>query len=108
MSLPPMRLLTGQETHRQAKEKGGIRSRPWFFVPAECLWSYAARVAVGAVHRGHIAEVNWMLEGHALCRSHQRLAAFNLRLDGMAGVAILLQDLAIRRDVISVMTTEAS
>ena len=49
-----------------------------------------------------------MLEGHALCRSHQRLAAFNLRLDGMTGVAILLQNLAIRRDVISVMTTEAS
>src|SRR5690242_1808057 len=49
-----------------------------------------------------------MLERYTLCRSHQWLAAFHLRLDGVACVAVLLQHLAICSNVIAVMATEAT
>src|SRR5689334_3143175 len=76
------------------------------FVIRHGLRAYPAGVTVTAGDGCHITQVQRMLEGHAL-GGERLILAFLLAEYGMAGVAVFLDDLAIRAFVAAVMTAEA-
>ena len=64
-------------------------------------------MAVAAVHLGHVAQVNGVLEADLLHRRHAQPALF-LAEHAVAGLAVLGDDLAVGADVLPVVAAEAA
>ena len=64
-------------------------------------------MAIGAVRRGQVSDVNRVFEGLGWQRGDLR-ATFLLLQHGMAGVAILTDDLAVFAHVVAIMAAEAA
>src|ERR1019366_6256431 len=67
----------------------------------------ASAMAIGAVHRGQVAEVNRVLEGLGWQRGDLR-ATFLLIHHRMAGVAVLADDLAVLAHVVAIVAAETA
>ena len=76
--------------------------------PGNGLGSHASVVAIGTIHRCHVAKVNGVFEGGSLRCSADLLSTDCLGDHGMAAFAIFADDLPVGTDVVAIVTTEAS
>src|SRR5512146_1499389 len=72
------------------------------------LRAYASGVAIGAIDLGHVAEIDRVLKLHAFRRSLYFFSILRLRQQGVAGIAVLADDLAILAHVVAVMAAKTT